>query len=196
MEKHHSRCFLFFLFFFFFLISATVPVGYGYQYKVGDLNAWGIPPSSNPRIYSLWSEYNQPLVGDSLLFLYPPSQDSVIQVTAAAFAGCNTSDPILNMNNGNSLFNVTSNGTFYFISGTSGHCQKNQKLQVSIGSGSAVGGPGVGPADNVSPSSYPTVFGSIPVANSTASSSEPSLFPGLVAFAAIVGSVAGALAVI
>ncbi|KAI4326545.1 hypothetical protein MLD38_031849 [Melastoma candidum] len=105
MEKHHRRCFPFF---FFFLISATVPVGYGYQNKVGDLNAWGIPPPSNPRVYSLWSEYNHPLVGDSLLFLYPPSQDSVIPVTVAAFAGCNTSDPILNMNDGNSLFNVTS----------------------------------------------------------------------------------------
>lgn len=45
-----------------------------YQYKVGDLDAWGIPTSSNPTVYSKWSKYHTFKTGDSLckfsLFLF------------------------------------------------------------------------------------------------------------------------------
>ncbi|KAM1002544.1 hypothetical protein ACFX2C_002964 [Malus domestica] len=74
-----------------------------YQYKVEDLDAWGIPTSANPQIYIKWSKYHQFKLGDSLLFLYPPSQDSVIQVTAQSYGSCNLKDPILSMNDGNLL---------------------------------------------------------------------------------------------
>ncbi|KAI8012127.1 Early nodulin-like protein 1 [Camellia lanceoleosa] len=71
-------------------------------------------------------------LGDSLLFLYPPSQDSVIQVTEQSYNSCNITDPIFYMNNGNSLFNITQPGEFYFTSGAQGHCENAQKLHISL----------------------------------------------------------------
>jgi hypothetical protein len=37
-----------------------------YQYKVGDLDAWGIPTSANPQVYTKWSKYHTIKIGDSL----------------------------------------------------------------------------------------------------------------------------------
>jgi hypothetical protein len=95
------------------------------------------------------------------VFLYPPSQDSLIQVTEESFNSCNLKDPILYMNNGNSLFNITAHGEFYFTSGKQGNCEKKQKLHISVFSGNgSADSPSYGPSA-FSPS-YPTVFGSIP----------------------------------
>ncbi|KAI4315570.1 hypothetical protein L6164_028366 [Bauhinia variegata] len=162
------------------LISTEV---WCYQYKVGDLDAWGIPSSANSEVYAKWSKYHNIKIGDSLLFLYPPSQDSVIQVTEESYKSCNLKDPILYMNNGNSLFNITSYGEFYFTSGVAGHCEKKQKLHISVLGGN---GTATATAPSYSPTalpefapSYPTVFGTIPV--SPSSSSSPTLpFPTLV----------------
>ncbi|CAN6713324.1 unnamed protein product [Malus baccata var. baccata] len=165
-----------------------------YQYKVGDLDSWGIPTSANPQVYTKWSKYHQFKLGDSLLFLYPPSQDSVIQVTAQSYSSCNLKDPILYMNDGNSLFNFTTLGDFYFTSGEPGHCEKSQKLHISFlsGNGSA-DSPSSGPSSlDASAPSYPTVFGTIPAPPSSSSSSSPSQrFP--VFAAAVVGFVVFAL---
>ncbi|KAL1828168.1 hypothetical protein DCAR_0207362 [Daucus carota subsp. sativus] len=139
-----------------------------YQYKVGDLSAWGIPTSSNKNVYSKWSKKYSLKIGDSLLFLYPPSEDSVVQVTEEAYNSCNITDPILYMNNGNSLFNITSVDNYYFTSGQKGHCEKYQKLKISMLSGSGPSSaPPYGPA--ASPS-YENVFGSIPAPPSSSSS--------------------------
>lgn len=37
-----------------------------YQYKVGDLDSWGLPTSENPKIYMYWSKYHSLQIGDSL----------------------------------------------------------------------------------------------------------------------------------
>ncbi|KAM1476966.1 hypothetical protein ACFX1Q_038344 [Malus domestica] len=164
-----------------------------YQYKVGDLDSWGIPTSANPQVYTKWSKYHQFKLGDSLLFLYPPSQDSVIQVTAQSYSSCNLKDPILYMNDGNSLFNFTTLGDFYFTSGEPGHCEKSQKLHISFlsGNGSA-DSPSSGPSSlDASAPSYPTVFGTIPAPPSSSSSSPSQRFP--VFAAAVVGFVVFAL---
>ncbi|XP_068635537.1 early nodulin-like protein 8 [Aristolochia californica] len=143
-----------------------------YQNQVGDLDAWGIPTSANPQVYINWSKKHHFQIGDSLLFLYPPSQDSVIQVTEQDFNTCKISEPVLKMGDGNSLFNITAPGKYYFTSGEPGHCEKKQKLEISVlsanGSDSA---PSFGPAmlPATSPA-YPTVFGSIPSASSAFSS--------------------------
>lgn len=81
------------------------------------------------------------------------------------------------MNNGNSLFNLTSKGQFYFTSGVSGHCQKNQKLHIAVGEGiieSTDAAPGPGSSLPASAPSYPTVFGNIPVAASTSTPTSSS----------------------
>ncbi|KAM7531471.1 hypothetical protein LguiB_034881 [Lonicera macranthoides] len=151
-----------------------------YQYKVGDLDAWGIPTSSNPTVYAKWSKYHTFKIGDSLLFLYPPSQDSLIQVTEESYNSCNKTDPILYMNNGNSLFNITSQGGFYFTSGAEGHCQKSQKLHISVFSGngsSSASSPSYNPSSlPASSPSYPNVFGTIPAPPSSSSSLKMPVF--------------------
>ncbi|KAJ8424101.1 hypothetical protein Cgig2_000847 [Carnegiea gigantea] len=137
-----------------------------YQYKVGDLDAWGIPTSANPDVYTKWSKNYIFRVGDSLLFLYPPSQDSVIQVTPQAYKECHLKDPILYMNDGNSVFNISQPGEYYFTSGEAGHCQKAQKLRISIpGDGTIAFAypPSYGPT--AAPSGYHNLFGSIPTPN-------------------------------
>ncbi|KAK9274616.1 hypothetical protein L1049_021866 [Liquidambar formosana] len=157
-----------------------------YQYKVGDLDAWGIPTSANSDVYTYWPKNHVFKIGDSLLFLYPPSQDSVIQVTQQSFNTCNLKDPILYMNNGNSLFNITSLGDFYFTSGTAGHCEKKQKLHISVGNGSTAYSPSYGPGalpDTAAPS-YTPVFGNIPAPPSSSPSQGLSVF-----IAAVVGFV-------
>ncbi|PIN02956.1 hypothetical protein CDL12_24521 [Handroanthus impetiginosus] len=149
-------------------------------YQVGDLHGWGIPSSSNPEVYTQWSKYHNFRIGDSLFFLYPPSQDSVIQVTRESYNSCNLKDPILYMNNGNSLFNITTPGEFYFTSGVEGHCGKSQKLHVSVyGNGSFADSPAFAPS--ASAPSYPTVFGAIPVQASASPSLKIPMFMSAVA---------------
>lgn len=125
------------------------------------------------------------LVATKTVFLYPPSEDSMIQVTPSNFKSCNTKDPILYMNDGNSLFNLTQNGTFYFTSGHPGHCLKYQKLLVSVGTFSAEAD-ALSPADADAPS-YQNAFGSIPLSQKSSSSSLIS------AFSIVVASLASAV---
>ncbi|KAI5394842.1 stellacyanin [Lathyrus oleraceus] len=169
----HNNMFFFLsslLFFTFLQIQTKV---FSFQYKVGDLNAWSLPSSTNPQIYTKWSKLHNFTLGDSLLFLYPPSQDSLIQVSEQSYKSCNIKDPILFINNGNSLFNITSShGDFYFTSGVNGHCQKNQKIHISVG---GIGNVDVEEANspNSLPAngpSYQAAFGNIPVAPSSSNS--------------------------
>ncbi|KAJ4777356.1 Early nodulin-like protein 1 [Rhynchospora pubera] len=163
------------------------------QYKVGDLNAWGIPPSTNPNVYSLWSQAHKFQLYDTLLFLYPPSQDAVLQVTEKAYNNCAVSDPILRIDDGNSIFNLTHPGRFYFISGIAAHCLKNQKLTVDVPSANGTffppaegpAGAAMGP-DAASPM-YPVVFGPSAAQSSDAVSARVSgtvaiLFAGVMLF--------------
>lgn len=109
------------------------------------------------------------------VFLYPPSEDSVIQVTKESYNSCNLKDPILSMKDGNSLFNITDHGEFFFTSGVAGHCEKKQKLYISVlsGNASSASAPSSdGSLPEISPS-YPTVFGGIPAAPNAKSSSSP-----------------------
>ncbi|KAL5731115.1 hypothetical protein ACHQM5_003874 [Ranunculus cassubicifolius] len=151
-----------------------------YQHKVGGLDAWGIPTSANKYVYTNWPKKQNFKLGDSLLFLYPPSQDSIVQVTEEAFKICNLKDPILYMNDGNSLFNITSPGRYYFTSGEPGHCEKSQKLEISVlnADGSAL------PPSSDTPSglpdsapSYQNAFGAMP---STSSAKALQVFSGLI----------------
>ncbi|XP_076936219.1 early nodulin-like protein 8 [Bidens hawaiensis] len=158
---------------FFVLIQANV---FAYQYQVGNLQAWNVPTSEDTKVYTNWPKKLTFRIGDSLLFLYPPSQDSVIQVTKESYNTCNLKNPILYMNDGNSLFNITSPGVFYFTSGESGHCEKSQKLQISVyaSDGSLPQPPASGPSGALADTapSYPTVFGGIPTGPSPSSSSS------------------------
>ncbi|CAH9141347.1 unnamed protein product [Cuscuta epithymum] len=175
--------------FWYFLLLLQASCLFCYQYKVGDLDSWNIPSSGNSNVYAKWAKHHVLRIGDSLLFLYPPSQDSVIQVSAQSYKDCNTKDPILSMDNGNSLFNITEPGDYFFISGEKGHCEKSQKLHIFVAGGNASAS---SPYDAVSPTAYgpssaasgpsaPNVFGSIPFQGSTSSSLKTPFFLPVVA---------------
>lgn len=184
-------------------------------YKVGDLDAWGIPIDA--KVYTKWPKSHSFKIGDSLckskystllltisnpplksksletktVFLYPPSEDSLIQVTPSNFKSCNTKDPILSMNDGNSLFNLTQNGTLYFTSANPGHCTKYQKLLVSVGTYSAEA-EALSPSSAADGPSYQNAFGSIPLSQkSSATSSLISAFSTVAASlaCAVVGAI-------
>ncbi|KAL6847627.1 hypothetical protein ACP4OV_022653 [Aristida adscensionis] len=102
------------------------------MHKVGNLDAWGIPPASKPDVYVRWGNSTRFKIGDSIWFLYPPSQDSVVQVTARALAACDVASPLLKLADGNSVFNLTAPGRTYYTSGKADHCRKGQKLAVNV----------------------------------------------------------------
>jgi len=134
----------------------------GAVYKVGDLDAWGVPPPSKPDVYKRWPKSIHFALGDSICkqtnpihrrpisatsvphsltpsaslavagFLYPPSQDSVLQLAPEAFASCDLSRPVARLADGNSFFNLTAPGRAYYASGAPGHCRKGQKLWVDV----------------------------------------------------------------
>ncbi|KAJ8466496.1 hypothetical protein OPV22_029048 [Ensete ventricosum] len=161
-----------------------------YRYKVGDLDCWGVPPPSNPLLYSAWSQNHQFRLGDSLLFLYPPSQDSVIQVTERAFNSCSLGEHVLRLDDGNSIFNLTVPGYYYFTSGVAGHCKKNQKLVVAVPSANGTFFHPPAAESTAPPSesqSYPIVFGPTPAQGSSGTQAA------VVGASAVVGSVAAAV---
>ncbi|TVU48623.1 hypothetical protein EJB05_08264 [Eragrostis curvula] len=102
------------------------------MYKVGDLDAWGVPPASKPDVYKDWAKSVKFKLGDAIWFLYPPTQDSVLQVSPDAFHTCDLSSPLLKLDDGNSIFNLTKPGRVYFTSGAPHHCLKGQKLWVDV----------------------------------------------------------------
>lgn len=114
------------------LLLLLVGVCAGAVYKVGDLDAWGVPPPSKPDVYKRWAKSIHFALGDSIWFLYPPSQDSVLQLAPAAFASCDLSRPVARLADGNSLFNLTAPGRAYYASGAPGHCRRGQKLWVDV----------------------------------------------------------------
>lgn len=102
------------------------------NFTVGGENNWEVPNDTNAEIYNQWAGRNRFKVGDSLVFVYNSNEDSVLQVTHQKYVSCNTSDPINKFQDGYTVFKLNQPGSFYFISGANGHCQKSQKLHVVV----------------------------------------------------------------
>lgn len=107
-------------------------VASAYEFKVGGLDAWALPTGGRTDLYQNWAANTTFKVGDSFLFLYPPSEDSVIQVTKAAYIRCDISNPIAKFQDGNTVFKFQQWGSYYFTSGVPGHCEKSEKLAVLV----------------------------------------------------------------
>ncbi|KAM0879956.1 hypothetical protein ACQ4PT_033887 [Festuca glaucescens] len=101
-------------------------------HSVGGLDAWAVPPASRPDVYLRWGKSAHVRLGDSLMFLYPPGHDDVVQVTARAAARCSVSAPLLRLADGNSVFNLTAPGRMYYTSTLPGHCRKGQRLSLDV----------------------------------------------------------------
>ncbi|XP_038987828.1 early nodulin-like protein 1 [Phoenix dactylifera] len=101
------------------------------QFKVGGSKGWAVP-EPNAMSFNQWAEKNRFQIGDSLLFVYLPDQDSVLVVDANAYNSCDTSSFIDRFDDGNTVFTFARSGSFYFISGSKENCQKNEKLVVVV----------------------------------------------------------------
>lgn len=53
-------------------------------------------------------------------------------VTDAEYKKCNSTRPIFFSNTGNTVYRFNHSGSFYFISGVSGHCEKGQRMIVKV----------------------------------------------------------------
>ncbi|KAJ0983219.1 hypothetical protein J5N97_011474 [Dioscorea zingiberensis] len=100
------------------------------KFKVGGSKGWTVP--TDAMSYNQWAESNRFQIGDSLLFVYHPVQDSVLLVDEDAYKSCNTSSFIDVFDDGNTVFTLTHSGTFYFISGNHENCLKNESLVVVV----------------------------------------------------------------
>ncbi|KAK4388971.1 Early nodulin-like protein 1 [Sesamum angolense] len=97
----------------------------------GKSDAWRIPSSESDTL-NHWAQKSRFLIGDSLVWEYDATKDSVLQVTKRDYVTCNTSTPIETYTGGSTKVKLEHSGPYYFISGAEGHCKKGQKLIVVV----------------------------------------------------------------
>ncbi|KAL2334275.1 hypothetical protein Fmac_015488 [Flemingia macrophylla] len=96
------------------------------EFQVGGSKGWVVPSANDTNFYIDWASNNR----FHVVFKY--KKDSVMEVGGADYTSCNTTHPTLFSNSGNSVFKLDHSGTFYFISGASGHCERGQKTIVRV----------------------------------------------------------------
>ncbi|XP_008803702.3 early nodulin-like protein 3 [Phoenix dactylifera] len=97
----------------------------------GDTEAWKIP-SSKSETLNRWAEAHRFQVGDSLVWKYDGTKDSVLEVRREDYLSCNTSSPIAEHKDGNTTVSLPRSGPYYFISGAAGACEKGEKMIVVV----------------------------------------------------------------
>ncbi|KAL0681008.1 hypothetical protein Bca4012_047855 [Brassica carinata] len=107
----------------FLMISASVS---SLEYKLH----WEVPPANASTSFNDWASSKRFQVGDIIRFKY--KKDSVMQVTKECYKQCNSSHPRFYSNTGKTRFMFDHSVPYYFISGTSGHCEKGQKMIVEV----------------------------------------------------------------
>ncbi|PIN03770.1 hypothetical protein CDL12_23693 [Handroanthus impetiginosus] len=118
-----------YLFVFLALFSSFTVSSYANQLTVGGKDGWVVNPSEN---YNQWAQRLRFQVNDTLLFKYKKGSDSVLVVNKDNYDKCNTTNPILKLDDGNSVFKFDRSGPFYFISGNKQNCDQGQKLTVVV----------------------------------------------------------------
>ncbi|XP_042964779.1 early nodulin-like protein 3 [Carya illinoinensis] len=94
----------------------------------GKTKAW-IIPAFDSKSLNKWAEGSRFQIGDSLVWNYDPSKNSLLQVSEKDYESCSTSSPIAVYKDGNTKVKLDRSGPLYFISGIEGHCEKGQKLK-------------------------------------------------------------------
>ncbi|KAJ4848491.1 hypothetical protein Tsubulata_003364 [Turnera subulata] len=102
------------------------------QFTVGGAKGWTVPDNSGANSYNQWAERTRFQIGDSLLFIYKPDQDSVLQVAKQSYDTCDTTNYINKYTDGHTVFTFKQNGPYYFISGNPDNCNKNEKLIIVV----------------------------------------------------------------
>ncbi|TVU00165.1 hypothetical protein EJB05_54423 [Eragrostis curvula] len=101
------------------------------QFIVGGSNGWSVPPAGAESLNS-WAMKNRFQVGDTLVFVYPSDQDSVLLVDPSDYNSCNTSSYQKKFTDGDTTFTLDRPGAFFFISGVDANCRNNEKLIVMV----------------------------------------------------------------
>ncbi|KAJ0974729.1 hypothetical protein J5N97_016694 [Dioscorea zingiberensis] len=114
---------------------------------------WTVPTDPNAMTYNQWAQSNRFQVGDSLLFVYPPETDQVLQVNEESYNSCNTRSYIKSYKDGNTVILLDRSGPFYFISGIQANCLKNESMVVVVISERTSSYNQSPPASNAAPSS-------------------------------------------
>ncbi|KAG5033242.1 hypothetical protein AAZX31_06G272400 [Glycine max] len=99
------------------------------QFDVGGKDGWVLKPTED---YDHWAQRNRFQVNDTLHFKYNKGIDSVVVVKKEDFDSCNINNPIQKMDGGDSTFQLSNSGLFYFISGNLNNCKNGQKLIVLV----------------------------------------------------------------
>ena len=55
-----------------------------------------------------------------------------MEVSVEDYKKCNSSHPNFFSNTGNDVYHLNRSGSFYFMSGVSGHCEKGQRMIVKV----------------------------------------------------------------
>lgn len=114
-----------------FCVMLLVQKGGATDFTVGGNKGWSVP-DPNGEHYNQWAERNRFQVGDSLVFVYPGNQDSVLHVSQEQYGSCDTSHPMEVFSDGHTVFKLKQSGPFYFISGNKDNCLKSEKLVVIV----------------------------------------------------------------
>uniref|UniRef100_A0A0A0KUB3 Phytocyanin domain-containing protein n=2 Tax=Cucumis sativus TaxID=3659 RepID=A0A0A0KUB3_CUCSA len=113
-----------------FLFTTSLSTVVSFEFQVGGLKGWVVPPANDSKIYNDWASENRFKADDAVRFRY--KKDSVMEVTKDEYKRCNSTQPSFFSNTGNTVFQFSRSGTFYFISGANGHCEKGQRMIVKV----------------------------------------------------------------
>ncbi|KAL6609601.1 hypothetical protein ACP70R_034031 [Stipagrostis hirtigluma subsp. patula] len=127
-------------------------------FEVGGDDGWVVPPASDVDTYNQWASKNRFIVGDSVHFKY--KKDSVMVVTEDDYNHCRAEHPIFFSNNGETEVELDRPGPFYFISGSTGHCERGQRMVIKVIGHDAP--PPSGPPSPPAPPSPPHPSGAAP----------------------------------
>lgn len=93
----------------------------------------------------------------SAVWKFSNEKDSVLQVTKEDYESCNVSKPLAPYKGTNVTVVLDRSGSFYFISGVVGRCEKGEKMVVVVMSGGFFpNSPAPSPAEFSSPAIAPT----------------------------------------
>ncbi|KAM0883645.1 hypothetical protein ACQ4PT_007694 [Festuca glaucescens] len=95
-------------------------------FMVGDAAGWTLkyPPT--------WADGKTFVVGDSLMFMYPAGEHTVVEVGGAGFMTCNVTGNQGIWNSGSDTIALSKSGRRWFVCGVSDHCAQGMKLVVTV----------------------------------------------------------------
>ncbi|KAL6888708.1 hypothetical protein ACP4OV_009734 [Aristida adscensionis] len=154
--------------------AVAVAIAGATRFEVGGANGWSVPAAGAESL-NAWAMKNRFQIGDTLEFVYPSDQDSVLEVEPADYNACNTSSYDKKFTDGDTVVTLERAGAFFFISGVEANCRANEKLIVMV-LAAGRNGTGGAPAPRTAPSP-PAASSSSPPPAASATPPPPAASP-------------------